>query len=51
MKNVFDIRYEKNLIYVLSSPKERLSKNFDGEIYAKTAIILYRYKQRKTRSI
>lgn len=43
MKNVFDIRYEKNLIYVLSSPKERLSKNLDGEIYAKTAIILYLY--------
>ena len=43
MKNVFDIRYEKNLTYILSSSKESLSDTMDGEIYEKTAIILYLY--------
>ena len=40
MKNVFDIRYEKNLTYILSSSKESLSDTMDGEIYEKTAILI-----------
>lgn len=43
MKNVYDIRYEKNLTYILSQEQEHPSENTDGGIYAKTAVILYLY--------
>lgn len=39
MKNVYDIRYENNLIYVLSSAPEALWQ----EIYSDTLIIVYLY--------
>lgn len=44
MKNVYDIRHEKNLLYILSpngdsDEKETVSEN----IYAKTAVIFYLY--------
>ena len=43
MKNVYDIRYEKNLTYILSQEQEHPSENTDGGISAKTAVILYLY--------
>lgn len=43
MKNVYDIRYEKNLIYIL--PEETGHPEDEGRkgIYRKTAVILYLY--------
>lgn len=41
MKNVYDIRYEKNLTYILSEKAYADAKPLPGKIYEKTAIIIY----------
>ena len=43
MKNVYDIRYEKNLIYILPSEPDSLSSFGCDERYTNTVIIVYLY--------
>lgn len=43
MKNIYDIRYEKNLIYILPSEPSSLSPFVCDEMYPNTVIILYLY--------
>lgn len=43
MKNVYDIRYEKNLIYVLPSEPDILQPAVPDEMYAGTVVLLYLY--------
>lgn len=43
MKNVYDIRYEKNLIYVLPSEPDILPPAVPDGMYAGTVILLYLY--------
>lgn len=41
MKNVYDIRYENNLIYILPEKNSCIAKSVSSEIYEKTAVIIY----------
>ena len=43
MKNVYDIRYEQNLIYVRSSDQDILPQRIADEIYQDTVIMFYLY--------
>ena len=43
MKNVYDIRYEKNLIYIISENGYSITNQQLSEIYFETAIIIYLY--------
>lgn len=43
MKNVYDIRYEKNLIYVRSSEQDILLPDIPDEVYQDTVIMIYLY--------
>lgn len=45
MKNVYDIRYEKNLIYVRSSEQGILLPDIPDEVYQDTVIMIYLYYQ------
>lgn len=45
MKNVYDIRYEKNLIYVRSSEQDVLLPDIPDEVYQDTVIMIYLYYQ------
>lgn len=42
MKNVYDIRYEKNLTFILPE-KSYVSQKVTSEVYKKTAVIMYLY--------
>lgn len=43
MKNVYDIRYEQNLIYVRSLDQDILPQRIADEIYQDTVIMIYLY--------
>lgn len=43
MKNVYDIRYEENLTFILPEKAYADAKPLSGEIYNKTAVIIYLY--------
>lgn len=43
MKNVYDIRYEKNLLFILPENEKLIFESFDRGIYKKTAVIVYLY--------
>lgn len=43
MKNVYDIRFEKNLTYILPEKAYADAENISSEVYAQTAIIIYLY--------
>lgn len=43
MKNVYDIRYEKNLIYVLPRKTDIFTEDESVRIYSQTAVIIYLY--------
>lgn len=45
LKNVYDIRYEKNLMYVLPSNEDALLQGIPHGVYQDAAIILYLYYQ------
>lgn len=43
MKNVYDIRYEKNLIYVLPQKTDIFTETESVRIHAQTAVVIYLY--------
>lgn len=43
MKNIYDVRYEKNLIYILPSEPGCLSSSVRSEVYPNTVILVYLY--------
>ena len=43
MKNVYDIRYEKNLTYILPEKAYAETEPLTSEIYERTAVIIYLY--------
>ena len=43
MKNVYGIRYEKNLTFILPERAYADAKPLPGELYSKTAVIIYLY--------
>lgn len=43
MKNVYDIRYEKKLVYVLPGGNDSVLEKSIGAVHAETAVIIYLY--------
>lgn len=43
MKNVYDLRYEKDLLFILSEDTRQISGFSDLEVYRKSAVIIYLY--------
>ncbi len=43
MENVYDLRYKKNLIYILPERVCTEGEKLSSEIYARAAIIIYLY--------
>ena len=43
MKNVYDIRYEKNLTYIIAENEDSSTQQLSSEVYLNSAIIIYLY--------